>query len=132
MNPDLLNNWKEIASYLGRGTRTVQRWEEELGMPVRRIRGHSRSAVSALKSELDGWMKERSAGTENASDAQANGTVRNARALREMNKEHLKILHEKRQQMRSLLRDLSKRLHQTREILAVLHSTGIIPPPDFV
>lgn len=51
-----LNSWKEIAQYLGRGVRTVQRWEAELGMPVRRPRGKSRSAVIAVMSELDQWL----------------------------------------------------------------------------
>lgn len=51
-----LNSWKEIAQYLGRGVRTVQRWEAELGLPVRRPRGKSRSAVVAVRSELDEWM----------------------------------------------------------------------------
>jgi CheY-like chemotaxis protein len=51
-----LNGWKEIASYLGRGIRTVQRWEADLGLPVRRPRGKDRSAVVALASELDLWL----------------------------------------------------------------------------
>ncbi len=55
--PDVLNSWKEIACYLNRGVRTVQRWESELGMPVRRPRGKSRSAVIALRTELDEWLK---------------------------------------------------------------------------
>jgi hypothetical protein len=32
-----LDSWKEIASYLGRGVRTVQRWECEEGLPVHRL-----------------------------------------------------------------------------------------------
>lgn len=52
----LLNNWKEIALYLGRGVRTVQRWEADLQLPVRRPRGKGRSAVIALKTELDEWL----------------------------------------------------------------------------
>jgi len=55
-NDEVLNSWKEIAAYLGRGVRTVQRWEQELGLPVRRPRGRSRSAVIALKPELDQWL----------------------------------------------------------------------------
>jgi hypothetical protein len=51
-----LSTWKEIAQYFGRGVRTVQRWEECLGMPVRRPHGRSRSAVMAIASELDQWM----------------------------------------------------------------------------
>ena len=54
---ELLNSWKEIASYLNRGVRTVQRWEIELGLPVRRPRGKSRSAVMAMRAELDAWIK---------------------------------------------------------------------------
>lgn len=54
---DLLNSWKEIAAYLNRGIRTVQRWEAELGLPVRRPRGQSRSAVIAMRSEIDEWLK---------------------------------------------------------------------------
>jgi DNA-binding transcriptional regulator YiaG len=56
MNPEVLNSWKEIAAYLGRGVRTVQRWEQELGLPVRRPRGRERSAVIALKPDLDLWL----------------------------------------------------------------------------
>ena len=54
---EILNSWKEIAGYLNRGVRTVQRWEAELGMPVRRPRGRGRSAVLAVRSELDRWIQ---------------------------------------------------------------------------
>jgi predicted metal-dependent hydrolase len=57
-NQEVLNSWKEVASYMGRGVRTVQRWEQELGLPVRRPRGKSRSAVIAFKSELDAWLHQ--------------------------------------------------------------------------
>src|SRR5690348_12995441 len=57
MESEVLNSWKEIAAYLGRGVRTVQRWERELGLPVRRPRGKERSAVIALKSDLDHWLQ---------------------------------------------------------------------------
>lgn len=56
---DLLNSWKEIAAYLGCGVRTAQRWESELGMPVRRPRERVRSAVLGLKSEIDKWTCSR-------------------------------------------------------------------------
>lgn len=56
MNGEVLNSWKEIAAYMGRGVRTVQRWEQELGLPVRRPRGKERSAVIALKPDLDRWL----------------------------------------------------------------------------
>jgi len=53
----LLNSWKEIANYLGRGVRTVQRWEHDLGLPVRRPWGRSRSTVMAMSDELDAWLR---------------------------------------------------------------------------
>ena len=57
MTGDILNSWKEVAGYVGRGVRTVQRWEAELGFPVRRPRGKNRSAVIALKHEIDLWLR---------------------------------------------------------------------------
>jgi len=47
---EVLNSWKEIAAYVGRGVRTVQRWERELGFPVRHPLG-SRRTVMALREE---------------------------------------------------------------------------------
>ncbi len=52
----ILNSWKEIAAYIGRGVRTVQRWES-IGLPVRRPRAHSRSAVIAMSDEIDAWLR---------------------------------------------------------------------------
>ena len=54
--PKVLNSWKEIASYLNRGVRTVQRWERELQLPVHRIGKGRRSPVYVLVSELNFWM----------------------------------------------------------------------------
>lgn len=55
--PHILNSWKEIATYLGRGVRTVQRWEATLEMPVHRPAGKSRSAVIAMPDELQQWLR---------------------------------------------------------------------------
>jgi phage terminase Nu1 subunit (DNA packaging protein) len=60
-NAKLLNSWKEIASYLGRGVRTVQRWEESLHLPVRRVGESDRSPVFAFSNELDFWLYSRGA-----------------------------------------------------------------------
>lgn len=56
----VLNGWKEIAEYLHKGVRTVQRNELDLGLPVRRPAAKDRSAVIAFTDELDEWL-ERSA-----------------------------------------------------------------------
>ena len=52
----LLMSWKEIAAYLGRGVRTVQRWEKEFGLPVKRSRLHPR-VVSAEIRDIDSWIE---------------------------------------------------------------------------
>jgi hypothetical protein len=53
-----LQSWKEIATFVGRGVRTVQRWEE-FGLPVHRPSGSSRGRVLVLVAELEQWMKSR-------------------------------------------------------------------------
>jgi hypothetical protein len=55
-SPAILNSWKEIATYLGRGVRTVQRWEHELSLPVHRIGNGKRSPVYALIPQLKFWL----------------------------------------------------------------------------
>jgi adenylate cyclase len=55
---DRLDSWKEIAGYLRRGARTVQRWEREQGMPVHRLVHDQGSTVYAYKSELDAWWTQ--------------------------------------------------------------------------
>jgi hypothetical protein len=51
-----LDSWKEIASYLGRGERTVKRWECDRALPVYRLPGGGRGSVYAFTSELDEWL----------------------------------------------------------------------------
>jgi hypothetical protein len=52
----IFNSWKEIAQYMGRAVRTLQRWEHDLGLPVHRPKGKDRSAVLAFAEELDTWL----------------------------------------------------------------------------
>ena len=54
--PQFLSGWKEIANYLGKGVRTVQRYEWQMGLPVRRPAGKPRASVVATKLELDAWV----------------------------------------------------------------------------
>ena len=52
-----LNSWKEIANYLGKGVRTVQRYEHDFALPVRRPANKPRGSVIAVKIEIDAWVK---------------------------------------------------------------------------
>jgi TolB-like protein/Flp pilus assembly protein TadD len=54
-----LESWGEIATYLRREIRTVQRWERNLGLPVHRLSVGKQSSVFAYPSELDKWFRER-------------------------------------------------------------------------
>jgi len=56
----VLSSWKDIARYLGKGVRTVQRWERHLGLPVRRPIGASqKSAVVLYRGDVDAWLATR-------------------------------------------------------------------------
>jgi len=57
---NVLTSWKEIANYLGKGVRTVQRWERLFGLPVRRPKGKNRHAILAIPEELDAWLRSQS------------------------------------------------------------------------
>ncbi|RPI26489.1 MAG: hypothetical protein EHM61_11665 [Acidobacteria bacterium] len=58
---DRLDSWKEIAAYLKRDVRSVQRWEKAEGLPVHRHEHGERSTVYAFQSQLDNWLREREA-----------------------------------------------------------------------
>lgn len=53
------DSWKEIAAYLKREVRTVQRWEKSEGLPIRRHQHQKQGSVFAYKSELDAWRTDR-------------------------------------------------------------------------
>jgi len=57
-----LDSWKEIAGYLGRSVRTVQRWERQEGLPVHRLQHDRQGSVYALPAELDAWWEARRVG----------------------------------------------------------------------
>ncbi|HVN18932.1 MAG TPA: tetratricopeptide repeat protein [Dongiaceae bacterium] len=61
-NEPRLESWGEIAAYLRRDVRTVQRWERFHGLPVRRLVIGKLGQVYAYKSELDAWVRKRQPG----------------------------------------------------------------------
>jgi eukaryotic-like serine/threonine-protein kinase len=73
-----LDSWKEIAAYLRRGVSTVQRWEQNEGLPVHRHPHEKRGSVYAFKREIDQWRQRRrelddAAGDEPSSDGERVG-----------------------------------------------------------
>lgn len=53
---EALQSWKEIAAFLDVSTRTAQLWEEERGLPVRRLPG-AKGRVFAYPEELIAWRE---------------------------------------------------------------------------
>jgi TolB-like protein/Tfp pilus assembly protein PilF len=58
-NEPRLESWGEIAAYLRRDIRTVQRWERLYSLPVRRLVIGKQGQVYAYRSELDSWVRKR-------------------------------------------------------------------------
>ncbi len=62
-NPaDRLDSWKEIAAYLRRDVRTVQRWEKKEGLPVHRHLHDKLGSIYAYRNELTEWFTARQTG----------------------------------------------------------------------
>jgi hypothetical protein len=93
----VLSSWKDIARYLGKGVRTVQRWERHLGLPVRRPNGAlQKSAVVLYRGDVDAWLatrfsaraiKKNEAQTTRSSRSTLREGIRTARELRTANQE---------------------------------------------
>jgi hypothetical protein len=52
----VLSSWKEIAQYMGKSVRTVQRWEQDFGLPIRRPNANRHHVVLAIAEEIDAWV----------------------------------------------------------------------------
>ena len=56
---DYLDSWKQIALYLRREVRTVQRWEKREALPIHRHVHLKGCSVYAFTGEIDAWRKGR-------------------------------------------------------------------------
>lgn len=96
-DPVMLTCWKDIARYMGKGVRTVQRWEQEFGLPVRRPNGaEHKTAVIANSRDLDEWLESRWSlrvknGDHRMERPQMADNIAAAHALREA---HRNLVHE--------------------------------------
>src|SRR5690349_23643561 len=83
-----LDSWKEIADYLDREVRTVQRWEKTENLPVHRHEHQKKSTVYAYTSELDDWRKKRQPKDDPEADADF---VEEDRKSTRLNSSHVEI-----------------------------------------
>jgi hypothetical protein len=114
----MLGSWKEIAGYLGKGVRTVQRWEREFGLPVRRPNGGQRRIVHASPEELNRWLAthwaQRPAVTAPLNDGKPRAVDVHIEAARELRSAHLQIVDELRHSLNELAKSCqSLALHMT-------------------
>lgn len=102
----LLSSWKEIATCLNRGVRTVQRWETQ-GLPVLRPAGPDSNVVMAVESEIREWMRNHlEKGVQDSSESEP---VREAMA-------RLEALKDLTVQLSARLQELRNRLEVIRGV----------------
>jgi hypothetical protein len=120
--PKILSGWKDIANYLGKGVRTVQRYERELGLPIRRPAGKL-SSVIATKPEIETWVATHTTRTlvlghsEQHSPAIVNelrGNIAELRRLREHIAESRQALAESRHTLKQTLESIGVSIQARR------------------
>src|SRR5258708_13511662 len=77
---DRLDSWKEIASYLRRDVRTVQRWEKKEGLPVHRHQHDKLGSVYAFRADLETWFTTRQQSGESAAGEARTGDSKSSNA----------------------------------------------------
>jgi predicted DNA-binding transcriptional regulator AlpA len=82
----LLLGWKAIAWYAGKSVPTLQKWEKELGFPVRRTTSGS---VIAVPREIDPWMNSQHIDTRGSYQSYLRALRRENRDLKAENRELL-------------------------------------------
>ena len=95
---EVFSGWKDVANYLGKSVRTVQRYERELGLPIRRPAAKATIAVIATKTELDAWI---SASHLRAAVRYSEVAANNSGMLKEF-RMHVKELHQLRHETAQL------------------------------
>ncbi len=130
VEPAVLTSWKEIAQYLGKGVRTVQRWEQRFGLPVRRPLGAGhKSTVLARREDLDHWMNSawgrRAKADDLAADIRSNPVHQllgsNIEAARSLQTTNAALLREISQTLSSIVancRELRKTRREAEEMIS--------------
>jgi hypothetical protein len=130
-----LSGWKEIANYLGKGVRTVQRYEMQLQLPVRRPAGKAWGSVVATKAELDAWIKASPIrevfrlsikSTQNEHAGPGDDIKRGLATMMQLRDQMLALRNEVRQSVRTLrnsVYELQGELNQNR------YQDGALPTP---
>jgi hypothetical protein len=123
----VLTSWKEIAAYLGKGVRTVQRWEGELKLPVRRPYGLDKHVVIALPDELDNWVHQRLRPRSNrpaGSQVDHSEQLERMRRLLQCMVERTQLLHDNVEVLRNNAQQMVRRRQPSRGNGEPAHTDG--------
>lgn len=120
-----LTSWKEIAQHLNKSVRTVQRWEREFGLPVRRPEKSGYASVLAFPDELDLWLHEHTVAHQ-LQDVRAHVQTLPSRSHLARDLSHLQHHFERNRHVReraeSLVRDTETLLNDVQRQLVRLQS----------
>ena len=127
-NTGVLTSWKDIARYMGKGVRTVQRWEMDFGLPVRRPQGSNKKAVLARPRDLDAWVALRCA---SRVEQQNTDTVPYPRIARLAQLEaQMETARQLRESNHVLLSEMKSQLYELREQILKMQARQTAPPGE--
>ena len=106
----VFTSWKEIASFFGKGVRTVQRWEQKFGLPISRPTA-AKNVVLTTENELREWIRRSSSQLidDNKSSVAASGD-----SITEL-AERLKRLENETARLTQLVANFSDRMAELTE-----------------
>ena len=128
----ILTCWKDIAKYLGKGVRTVQRWERDYGLPVRRPNGFDhKSAVIAYTHDLDEWLQASWSPREKngAANGALNGELRETREMIQTSQALQKTRDDLVHEMSAALKTLRTLIHSCKQ-LSKRDAFAFVPSDD--
>lgn len=127
--PTVLTCWKDIARYMGKGVRTVQRWEQDFGLPVRRPLGASKKAVIARPTDLDAWVALRCA-SRTRQPASQDGSQKEAVARLAALAAQIETARQLRDNNRLLLSEVHTALRSLKQQIGALCIAHSVALPD--
>src|SRR5947209_19417240 len=95
---DRLDSWKEIAAFMNRDVRTVQRWEKSEGLPVHRHLHEKAGSVYAYRAELQAWWRSAESKVASEPAVAANASSEDPEEVIELRSEERRVGKERRSQ----------------------------------
>jgi len=114
----VFTSWKEIASFFGKGVRTVQRWERKFGLPISRPTS-ARNVVLTTENELREWIRRSSRLIDEDGSSVSPGTES---AIAELT-ERLKRLETETARLAQMVSSFAERMDHLSEKTAPLTGT---------